>query len=93
MPSLDTRLDQCRLRIIGNDIYRKNSRRTKVYIIIKDNPYTTIETIFGEVRGSIELAEVRSDVRSLFADGKVEIEGWKVATPRTFKFVQTSETW
>ncbi len=34
------------------------------------------------------MAEVRSDVRSLFADGKIEIEGWEVATPRTMNFFQ-----
>ena len=88
MPPLDTRMDKCSLRIIGNDIYRKDGRRTRIYFIIKDNPSITIENIFYKVKDEIRMAEVRSDVRSLFADGKIEIEGWEVVTPRTMDFIQ-----
>jgi hypothetical protein len=84
----DTRMDQCELKIIGNDIYREDSRRTKIYFIIKDNTGITIEDIFYKLKDNIRMAEVRSDVRSLFADGKIEIEGWEVATPRTMNFFQ-----
>lgn len=89
MPRPDTRMDRCELRIIGNDIYREDSRRTKIYLIIKDNPNITIKDIFDKVRDNIRMTEVRSDVRSLFADGKIEIEGWKVVTPRTMDFYLT----
>lgn len=87
----DTRMDRCELRIIGNDIYREDSRRTRIYFIIKDNPGITIEDIFYQLKDSIRMAEVRSDVRSLFADGKIEIEGWEAATPRTKNFIQKGD--
>jgi len=90
MPPLDTRMDKCSLKIISNDIHREDSRRTKIYFIIKNNPNITIENIFYTVKDKISMAEVRSDVRSLFADGKIDIEGWKVDTPRTMKFTQIS---
>lgn len=88
MPPLDTQMDKCSLKIIGNDIYREDSRRTKIYFIIKDNPNITIENIFYTVKDKISMAEVRGDVRSLFADGKIEVEGWEVVTPRTMEFIQ-----
>ena len=84
----DTRMDRCELRIIGNDIYREDSRRTKIYFIIKGNPGITIEDIFYKLKDNIRMAEVRREVRRLFADGKNEIEDWEVSTPRTMNFLQ-----
>lgn len=90
MPPLDTRMDKCCLKIISNDIYREDSRRTKIYLIIKDNPNINIENIFYTVKDKISMAEVRGDVRSLFADGKIDVEGWKLVTPRKKNFIQIS---
>jgi hypothetical protein len=84
----DTRMDRCELRIIGNDIYREDSRRTTIYFIVKDNPGINIEDIFYKLKDNMRMAEVRSDVRRHFADGKIEIEGWEVATTRTMNFIQ-----
>jgi 5-methylcytosine-specific restriction enzyme A len=83
----DARFDKCQLTAINNERFHDDSFRTRVYRYIKENRGITIEKIvaFGH-----PLSDVRYCVKSLCADGKINIEGWEVVTPRTFNFRQLS---
>jgi hypothetical protein len=76
--------DTCQLFPLENKRSSSESVRTAIYKEIEKNPGTTILELAES--GAATIAVIRDCVRKLFADLKIQIDGWKVLTPRTFDF-------
>lgn len=85
----DARFDKCQLTAISNELFYEGSFRYKIYKCIQKKRGVTIEEI---VTDGHQLSKVRHSVKCLCADGKINIEGWEVVTPRTRNFRQKSST-
>lgn len=78
------KFDECALVVLENKRASATSTRSSVYNYISDHKACTIPEIVSA--GVATLPVVRDCVKKLFADLKISISGWKVATPRTFNF-------
>lgn len=78
------RFDNCLLSAKENKRSNSESVRSGVYNHIATNQGCTIKDM--ERDGVALLPVLRDCVKKLFADGKIEVSGWEVVTPRTLNF-------
>jgi hypothetical protein len=83
------RFDKCQLTAIDNKRFQDGSFRYRIYKCIEKSRGITIEQI---VTDGHPLLKVRRSVKCLCADGKINIEGWEVVTPKTLNFRPKSST-